>query len=185
MGSILTINHSTALMTSHNTEGPVLVRGGLVGGQWDRVRASWTRSQLNTLFGDAQLTRVVIPYGDEFGSPGNATTLGQQLQYMEWLHSVQAAEGSRAGDAGGGEGGAGAGANEMPPGYIFQTIGDTDKAEWSFALPEFLDPTRTEIVISNPQVYVGFGAHFGAKRCCIRRVCWDSRCCLGLSPPYR
>lgn len=150
---------------------PVLVRGALKGSTWDELRRRWSRETLQDLYGDEEVSRVAIPYASQFGMAANVTTLGMQLQYMAWLHAKASTDGDGDGSSSGGSKGA-------PPGYVFQPVGANSMLLDGIQLPQFLDPSRTEIELQTSQFYLGpagSGAPFHFHRAAFNALVWGRK----------
>ena len=159
-------NADTFLFDYLMLQRPLLVRGALVGQSWDALRLRWGRESVLNLYGDEEMFRNEIPYGDQFGLTANITTIRMQLHYMQWLYrenSTSAGGGNGASSSNGkhnsGNGGSDKNGNQpstpASAGYIFQPVGADSTLLDGIELPSFLDPTRTEIELQNSQFYLG------------------------------
>ena len=147
---------------------PVLVRGGLVGPQWDTIRGQWSRPGFAARFVHEEFTKSTIPYASAFGLEGNKTTVAQHLLYMDWLR----AHASKADEA---------------PSYVFESLSPDSNVARNIQLPPFLDPARTEIQVLNTQFYLGAagsGAPWHYHRAAFNVLVYGRKRWLLAPPPF-
>jgi hypothetical protein len=106
------------------------------------------------------------------------------LQYMTFLE--EATQPPSPASPGASQGGTGAAtAATAPPGYIFSSVDGGSPLLDDFAIPEFLDPSRTAIEVQNAQFYLGptrSGAPFHFHRAAFNMLVYGRKKWI-LQPP--